>query len=134
MIENKIDELIAAINAGNATMKALGESLRALHANPQLACYIKPEEQVEAAPEVEAPAPKIKAEKAKDEAPAPKAASAADKIADMENRCRALARKDPKAMRVAILDLLESYGSKTIKGVPEGKLDELSDKLAELEG
>ena len=37
-------------------------------------------------------------------------------------------------MRTAILDLLESYGSKTIKGVPESKLDELSAKLADLEG
>lgn len=124
MIENKIDELIAAINAGNETMKALGESLRALHANPQMAVY------AQAAADAPEPAPEPKAEPKAE----PKGATAADKIADMENRCRALARKDPKAMRVAILDLLESYGSKTIKGVPEGKLDELSAKLAELEG
>lgn len=109
MIENKIDELIAAIDRLTA---AMSEQSAPAPAKPKAA----------PAPEPEPEAPKAKT------------ATAADKIADMENRCRALARKDPKAMRTVILDLLESYGSKTIKGVAEDKLDELSDKLAELEG
>lgn len=117
MIENKIDELIAAIDRLTAAMTA--------QPTP------KPEKIVSVSVGAPPVAPEPEAEPQED---APKAATAADKIADMENRCRALARKDPKAMRVAILELLESYGSKTIKGVPEGKLDELSAKLAELEG
>lgn len=112
MIENKIDELIAAIDRLTAVMG---------------------EQPVPAPEQTKAPA-KPKAAPEPTQAPETKAATAADKIADMENRCRALARKDPKAMRTAILDLLESYGSKTIKGVPESKLDELSAKLADLEG
>lgn len=118
MIENKIDELIAALDRLTAI---IGEQ----QAAPAPAPKVKAKDAPEATPTpTEAPEPKAE----------PKGETAADKIADMENRCRALARKDPKAMRVAILDLLESYGSKTIKGVPEGKLDELSAKLAELEG
>jgi hypothetical protein len=112
VIENKIDELIAAIDRLTA---ALGEQ-----SSPAPA----------PAPVKEAPVKVVAPEPTQ----TPKAPSAADKIADMENRCRALARKDPKTMRTAILDLLEGYGSKTIKGVPEDKLDELSGKLAELEG
>ena len=122
MIEHKIDELIAAIDRLTAVM---GE--RAASPAPTKA---KAKEAPEATPE--APEPETAPEPAA--AAEPKAATAADKIADMENRCRALARKDPKTMRVAILELLEGYGSKTIKGVPEGKLDELSAKLAEIEG
>lgn len=118
MIENKIDELIAAIDRLTAAMTAQPAPKSTKVAS-------KSADAPTAAPEPEAePASNWKVVEL----------TAADKIADMENRCRALARKDPKAMRVAILDLLESYGSKTIKGVPEGKLDELSAKLAELEG
>lgn len=118
MIENKIDELIAAIDRLTAAMTAQPTS--------------KPEKIVS----VSVGAPPVAPEPETEPASNWKVVelTAADKIADMENRCRALARKDPKTMRVAILELLESYGSKTIKGVPEGKLDELSAKLAELEG
>jgi len=117
VIENKIDELIAAIDRLTAAMTS----------------QPAPKSKKTASESADAPAAALEPE-AQPQEDAPKAATAADKIADMENRCRALARKDPKTMRVAILDLLESYGSKTIKGVPEGKLDELSAKLAELEG
>lgn len=119
MIENKIDELIAAIDRLTAAMTAQPVSAPSADAKPIISVGAPPVEEIEQTLPQE---------------DAPKTQTAADKIADMENRCRALARKDPKVMRVAILELLEGYGSKTIKGVPEGKLDELSAKLAELEG
>ena len=110
MIEQKIDDLIAAIDRLTA---AMGNQTP----TPQpKAEKVKP--QVKA----EAPEPEIEAPKAKTISPA-------DMVTDLENRCRMLSRKDPKAMRAAIMAILDGYGSKTIKGVPESKLPELSDKI-----
>lgn len=109
MIENKIDELIAAIDRLTA---AMGQQVTAAPA---------PKSVPKSAPE-----PEIK--------PTVTAPSVADKVADLENRCRALARKDNKVWRPRILEMLETtYGTRTIKEVPESKLDELSEKLAALE-
>ena len=117
MIEQKIDELIAAMDRLTV---ALGAAT--------------PETSPASTPKVKAkPAPEPEPELAPAATPKAKTLSAADMVADIENRCRMLSRKDPKPMRAAIMAILDGYDSKTIKGVPESKLAELSDKIAELE-
>ena len=107
MIENKIDELIAAINGLTLALS------NAASVTPTPAATPAP------TPEPEASAPE----------PVKAAPTATSLIGEIGNKCRMLTRKDPKGMRVTILELLESYGTKTIKGVPADKLPELSDKL-----
>lgn len=115
MIEQKIDELIAAMDRLTVALGA---------ATPETSPASTPKVKAKPAPEPE-PAPAA--------TPKAKTLSAADMVADIENRCRMLSRKDPKPMRAAIMAILDGYDSKTIKGVPESKLAELSDKIAELE-
>jgi uncharacterized protein with HEPN domain len=54
-------------------------------------------------------------------------------VAEIENKCRMLTRKDPKGMRDKIVRLLETYDSKTIKGVAPDHLAELSAELDALD-
>lgn len=112
MLETKIEELTSAVYMLNNTMKALGESLRAEHANPQMATYVE-------------------AAKATQEEVVEKPVEKTISHDEVQGIIMKIMRAD-RSKKPAITALLAEYGASLLKEVPAEKLGEVCSKLEEI--